>query len=697
LEPNLYGDTTWYRGVVVGKSLNAQGAVLKVNVTGSNQLNITTTKGTAEVFLPMEQKKRSPTGLPSTRWKSQAGPKEVMGKGLVHELFEAQVKKTPNSIALSCEHEGLTYGVLNQGANRLAAYLRSLGIGPEVSIGILMESSLDGIMAMLAILKAGGAYIFLDPDYPVQRLVFMLKDAQVRVLLTQERFKTHLPDYTQTMVCLDSDKECFATRSSQNPDSLGSSENLAYFMYTSGSTNEPKKVGVAHASLYLYINSLKKSFKVVPGDIYLQTASFAFSASTRQIFLPLCVGASLHLATAEQRKDSVLLYELISRKQITVWDTVPSAWRNCVETVFGCKRSHKALPIDNALRLILLTGEALDMKTIQKWKAHLTDSITILNLYSQTESVGTISYFPLSHEWDNTHEVAPLGRPLKGTTVHLLDNQFHPVEADEVGSICVGGERMARGYLNRPDLTAERFIPDASGDFPGGRVHNTGDLARYHLDESIEWMGRRDQQVKLRGYRVELGEIKAELSQHPEVEAVVVLCREDIPGEKQLVAYITTDQKGVKVADLRAYLRVRLPGYMVPGAFVILEQLPLTPNGKVDKQALPAPESPDRTQDMIYVTPRNVIENLLVKIWQEVLKVEGIGIHDNFFELGGHSLLATQAVARLRDVLELDLPLRTLFGHPTVAQLASVIDTQLSKTFPDWPTDESENLHNHES
>ena len=692
LEPNLYGDTTWYRGEVVGKALNDQGVVLKVDVTGVNQLNITTTKGTAEVFVPLEQKKRSQAGIQRTRWISQAGPKEVMEKGLVHELFEAQAQKTPNSLALSCEEEGLTYEGLNHRANRLAAYLRSLGIGPEVSVGILMESSLDVIMAILAILKAGGAYIFLDPDYPDQRIAFMLKDAQVSVLLTQERFKAHFPDYTQTIVCLDSDKKSFSTRSCQNSDSLSSPENLAYFMYTSGSTNAPKRVGIAHASLYLYINSLKESFNVVPGDIYLQTASFAFSASTRQIFLPLCVGASLHLATTEQRKDSVLLYELISRKQITVWDTVPSAWRNCVETVFGCKRRQKASPIDNSLRLILLTGESLYKRTIQQWKAHLNDSISILNLYSQTESVGTISYFPLSQEWENTDQIPPLGRPLKGTTIHILDNRFHPVEVDELGQICVGGERMARGYLNRPDLTAERFVPDASGDFPGGRVHNTGDIARYLLDESIEWMGRNDQQVKLRGYRVELGEIEAVLSQHPEVEAVVVLCREDTPGEKQLVVYATIAQQGVLVADLRAYLKSLLPEYMVPGAFVILEQLPLTSNGKVDKQSLPAPELPDRTQDMIYVRPHSVLEKLLMEAWEEVLKVEGIGIHDNFFELGGHSLLATQVLARLRHILELDFPLRTLFEHPTIAQLASVIDMQLTNTFQDWPTDESANL-----
>lgn len=687
LEPNLYGDTTWYRGVVVGRTLIARGAVLKVNVTGNNQLNILTTKGTAEVFVPLEQKKRSPTGLQSTSGKSQAEPEEVMSKGLVHELFEAQVKKSPQSIALSCEHEGLTYGALNHGANQLAAYLRSLGIGPEVSVGILMDSSLDVIMAMLAILKAGGAYIFLDPEFPVQRLAFMLKDAQVRVLLTRERFKSHFPDYTQTMVCLDSEKASFATQSGQNPDRFCHPENLAYLMYTSGSTNEPKGVGVAHRSLSLYVNSLKESFKIVPGDIYLQTSSFAFSASTRQIFLPLCAGASLHLATTEQRKDSVLLYQLISRRQITVWDTVPSVWRNCLETVFGCERNQLAFPIDNSLRLMLLTGEALHAKTITQWKDRLDDNITILNLYSQTESAGTISYYSVFQDEASQHGIVPIGRPLKGTTIQLLNNHLTPVKPHETGQIYVGGRPMARGYLNRPDLTAERFMPDPYDHHPDVRMQKTGDLARYRLDGALEWSGRSDQQVKLRGYRIELGEIESVLTQLPAVSNAVVLCRDDMPGERQLVAYVVPATKhGLESPSLRAHLQSKLPDYMLPTAFVMLDFFPLTPNGKLDRKALPIPDQSHRIQSTDFMPPKTPFEELIAEIWKDVLKLEKVGIHDNFFELGGHSLLATQVIARFRQALELDISLRTLFEHPTIAGLAKDMALTLDLEFPNGPT-----------
>ncbi|MCA9420481.1 MAG: amino acid adenylation domain-containing protein [Nitrospira sp.] len=673
LEPNLYGDTTWYRGVVGGKLRNTQGTLLKINVSGINQLKMVTTKGTAEVFVPFEQIKKCQSGPHLTR--QDLPHSQETTPQVIYQQFESQAQKTPDALALSFEHEGLTYGALNQRANQLAHHLRSLGVGPEVSVGILMERSMDVVVAILAILKAGGAYIYFDPEYPVQRVTVMLEDAQVLILLTQEQLKTRLPQYPPTIVIVDSIQNFPTKRNGNNPVNICCNENLAYLMYTSGSTTQPKIVGVPHISLCTYINILKQSLKVGPEDIFLQTASFAFSASTRQIFLPLCLGATVQIVNTEQRQNPGLLYKDICTRQVTVWDTVPSVWHNCAETVFGLERSQRAYPIHNSLRLILLTGEALNGKTFKLWKDRLNDNTTIVNLYSQTESAGTVSSYSVSHGWDNRTGSVPLGDPLPGRTVHVLDKNLRLVEAQESGHIFVGGEPMSRGYFNQPALTSERFIPDPFGQGPGGRILDTGDLARYQLDGSLEWIGRSDQQVKLRGFRVELGEIETILRQHEETSEVIVVPRENGQGDQRLVAYLVLHRdQFVTVEELRMFLLERLPTFMVPAAFVFLEAMPFLPNGKIDRNSLPEvvivqPDLEEREGE-----PRNPLELKIARIWAEVLGLDRISIHHNFFELGGHSLLASKVLARMNETFNVALSFRNLFEHPTIADLVPCLN-----------------------
>ena len=677
MEPNLYGDTTWYRGVVAEKAYQNQGVLLKINLTGTNQLNVTTTQGIAEAFVPLKStslKRQSQHQLQGQSKNSSS--EKSKGYEFIHAVFEVQAQNTPDRLAISCEENALTYAELNQGSNQLAAYLKGLGVGPEQVVGIYLERSLEAILAMLAVLKAGGAYLVFDQDYPQHRIHFMLKDASVAVILTQERFSEKFADLTGTLVCLDQDQENIWASHFTDSQHMLNPENLAYCMYTSGTTDEPKRIGVSHASLTTYIQSLKQSFTISSHDIYLETASMAFSASTRQIFLPLCSGATIHIATTGQRQDPFVLYDLIGARQITVWDTVPSVWKNCCDSVFGARKSKTKTDENHSLRLILLTGEALDGKTVSQWKTYLEESVKIVNLYSQTESAGTISYQAIANDVGTSEEQVPIGRALPDTRMFVLDHDFRYVDAGKSGRIFVGGDRMARGYLNRPDLTAAHFIPDPFGLKPGERLLRTGDLGCQQPDGSFKWTGRSDQQVKVRGYRLELGEIETLLRQYEGITDAVVVRQGNELGDHQIVAYVVPHLMGeITTEALQAFLKNRIPSFMLPISFVFLEVLPRTLNGKVDRRLLPMPDIATANLGATYVAPHNSLEKIITAVWQEVFGKEPIGVNDNFFDLGGQSLLATQVIVRLRQRYNLDISLRRIFDHPTVGQLARALSS----------------------
>jgi amino acid adenylation domain-containing protein len=569
----------------------------------------------------------------------------------LHELFEAQVEKTPEAVAVVYEDQWLTYRVLNARANRLAHQLQGLGVGPEWLVGVCLERSLELVVGLLGILKAGGAYVPLDPSYPPERLAFMLEDARVPVLLTQERLAPTLPPTPAQLLCLDREWGKIALASAANPP-MGavSPEHLAYVIYTSGSTGIPKGVAIEHHSPVALLDWSRKVF--IPDEFagVLASTSICFDLSVFELFVPLSWGGKVILA-----ENALQLPALPIGQEVTLVNTVPSAMAELVRS--------ECVPI--SVRIVNLAGEPLQNTLVQQ--IYRQENIQrVFNLYGPSEDT-TYSTFALVSK--GREETPSIGRPIANTQVYLLDRHFHPVPIGVPGELHLGGIGLARGYLQRPELTAERFLPHPFSERPGERLYRTGDLARYLPDGNLEFLGRIDQQVKVRGFRIELGEIEACLGGHPGVEDVVVLAREDQPGEKRLVAYVVGE---VEPEGLRGYLQAKLPEYMVPAAFVGLEALPLTPNGKVDRKALPAPGWGGREEG--YEAPRTPTEELLAGIWAEVLRQERVGRQDNFFALRGHSLLATHVVSRLRSLFEVELPMRSVFESPTVAELAQAVE-----------------------
>jgi amino acid adenylation domain-containing protein len=580
----------------------------------------------------------------------------------IHQLFEAQVEQTPDAVAVFFEDEQLTYKELNQRANQLAYHLRNLGVGPEVLVGICVERSLEMVVGLLGILKAGGAYVPLDPAYPPERLAFMLEDASVGVLLTQARLVESLPKHQGLIVCLDTDWEIIERQSEENPGCSFTPENLAYVIYTSGSTGKPKGVLVAHSGLSNLATAQIRIFNVQPNSRVLQFASLSFDASVSEVVMALLAGATLVMGTRDSLLPGATLIKLLRDFAIATVTLPPS-----VLAVLPANE----LP---TLRTIIVAGEACSRDLIAKWSS----GRRFFNAYGPTESTvcATIA------ECTDSKEPPPIGRPIANTQAYILDAQLQLVPIGVPGELYLGGAGLARGYLNRPELTAYRFIPNPFSNELSSRLYKTGDLARYLSDGNIEFLGRIDQQVKIRGFRIELGEIEAVLSQHPDVRESAVIGREDVPGHKYLVAYIVPNHESVMASsDLRGFLKQKLPDYMIPGVFVVLDALALTPNGKVDRRALPAPEfQPELQQSLL--APRTPIEEMLTSIWADVLRIELVGVHHNFFELGGHSLLATQVISRVRDTLGVELPLRSLFETPTIAQLASWVELELKNGQP---------------
>jgi len=575
----------------------------------------------------------------------------------IHELFEEQVERTPEAVAVVFDDQQLTYRELNNRANQLAHYLRKRGVGPEVLVGVCVDRSPEMIIGLLAVLKAGGAYVPLDSEYPRARLAFMVEDARVGVLLTQQGVLERFPQRDVQVVCLDSDSGEISTESEENPNSEATKENLAYVIYTSGSTGSPKGVEVQHGSVVNFLNSMQQDLELTDKDTLLAVTTLSFDIFGLELYLPITAGARVVIVNREVAADAMELAKKITDARTTVMQATPVTWRMLLDGGWGGSKSLR----------ILCGGEAM---TRELAELLLARAPSVWNMYGPTETTIWSTLFQVS----SGVGVIPLGRPIANTQIYILDQYRAVVPIGVAGEIYVGGDGLARGYLNRPELTAEKFIYHSFDGAPAQRLYKTGDLARYLPDGNIEYLGRLDDQVKIRGFRVELGEIEAVISQHPAVQQAIVIVREDAPGDRRLVAYIV-ENKGTsaEAPELRAYLKNKLPDYMVPSAFVFMDAVPLTPNGKIDRSKLPMPESSQRSK---FVAPRTPVEQNIAEIWAKVLRVDRVGIDDNFFDLGGHSLLATQVISRMRGVFNYDIPLRSLFEAPTVEDLAMVIIRQ---------------------
>ncbi len=589
----------------------------------------------------------------------------------IHHLFEEQVVRTPDAVAVVFDNQQLTYTELNCRANQLAHYLCSLGVGADVLVGICVERSLFMVIGLLAILKADGAYVPLDPEYPTERLSFMLSDAQVSVLLTQEHLVESLPQHQVRVVHLDTDWYLICESSQKSPITKVGSDNLAYVIYTSGSTGQPKGVMLSHSNLCNHMFWMQATFPLTEKDKVLQKTPFGFDASVWEFYAPLLTGGQLLIAEPGGHTDSAYLLRLIAQQQVTTVQLVPSLLQMLLEQG-GIETCH-------SLKQVFCGGEVLPMTLLEGLLSKL--NVNFYNLYGPTEACIDATTWNCHQKMYG--QSVPIGRPIANTQIYILDQYLQPVPIGVPGELHIGGAGLARGYLNRIELTAEKFIPNPfdtetdTAHFPhSSKLYKTGDLARYLPDGNIEYLGRIDNQVKIRGFRIELGEIEAVLRQHEDVQASCVIVREDTPGDQRLVAYIVPQPQVIPTLSiLRSFLKEKLPNHMVPSAIIILESLPLTVNGKIDLRALPTPES--RTREVSLVAPRTSVEARLAQIWAQVLKVELVGINDNFFEIGGHSLLATQVMSRLQEAFGTSLPLRCLFESPTIAELSEVILAQL--------------------
>ncbi|BAY23352.1 amino acid adenylation domain-containing protein [Calothrix sp. NIES-2100] len=590
----------------------------------------------------------------------------------IHQLFEAHVEKKPNAIALTFAEQHLTYHELNCRANQLAHYLRKFGVGPEVLVGICVERSLEMAIALLGILKAGGAYVPIDPTYPQSRQAFMLQDAQIRVLISQEDVVTKLPEHQAQVICLDSDWITISQESTKNPDNRNlTPENLAYIIYTSGSTGQPKGVLVPHANVVRLLEATQSWFHFNEHDVWTLFHSYAFDFSVWELWGALCYGGRVVVVSYLVSRTPQTFCDLLCQEQVTILNQTPSAFRQLMQQE---ELSDKTFA-DN-LRLVIFGGEALDIQSLAPWfERHGDDSPQLVNMYGITETTVHVTYRPLTVADLKTANGSVIGRPIPDLQVYILDKHNSLLPIGVPGEMCVGGAGLARGYLNRLELTNQKFIPDPFSNKPGARLYKSGDLARYLPNGELEYLGRIDHQVKIRGFRIELGEIEALLRQHPTVRETVILVREDQPDDKQLVAYIVAKSEQVPTtSELRNWLKVQLPDYMLPSAFVLLEALPLTSNGKVDRQALPTPNTARPELDEAYVAPSTPEEKVLVDVWVQVLGVEQVGIHDNFFALGGDSIRSIQVLSKAKE-RGLSLFLQQIFQHQTIHELAQELTT----------------------
>ncbi|NNB91384.1 non-ribosomal peptide synthetase, partial [Corallococcus exiguus] len=578
------------------------------------------------------------------------------GDRCIHHLFEHQAALRPDAVAVDFGSQRLTYRQLDSQANQLAHALRSHGVGPDDLVALCLERSIELVVSLLAILKAGAAYLPLDVDYPAQRLAFMLEDAPPRLLLSSRALSARLslPDALPRLLVEEFQPGDWPA---SPPASAVTSRNLAYVDFTSGSTGRPKGVAIEHRSVLRLFHG-NDFARFGPDESFLLIAPISFDASTLELWGPLLFGGRLVVFPPQSPSDLKLLRNVIEEHQVTTTFLTAGLFSQVVDLEPDALKG---------LRQILTGGDVVSAPHVRRVVEQL--ALPVTNGYGPTESTVFAVCFRVTQP-DQVGASVPIGTPIANTQVYLLDDALAPVPLGAPGELFIGGDGLARGYLSRPDLTAERFVPNPFSSAPGARLYRTGDLARWREDGVLEFLGRLDHQVKLRGFRIELAEVEAALAAHPLVRQTVALVREDVPGDKRLVAYVVAQpDQSLDVTGLRDFLRERLPEFMRPASIVMLDALPLTANAKVDRKALPVPDgsAPVRAT---YEAPRNELEQQLATLCGELLRVERVGVHDDFFELGGHSLLATQLVSRIRTTFGVELPLRDLFEASTVAELS---------------------------
>lgn len=587
----------------------------------------------------------------------------------IHHFFENQVNRTPNFTALTFKNTDITYEELNARANQLAHLLQKKGIGPEKIVGLYLDRSIEMIVAILAVLKAGGAYLPMDLSYPEERCEFMLNDSAAEVVLTTSTRQASLPATAGIeVISLDTDWQHISREAATNPQSNASPENLAYIIYTSGSTGQPKGVEVTHQNVMRLFSRTFKWFWFNEQDVWTLFHSYAFDFSVWEIWGALFFGGRLVIVPQLTTRSPEAFHDLLVDEGVTILNQTPSAFQQLVEADAKAERSDEL-----TLRQIIFGGEKLDFNSLRPWiDKHGDKAPDLINMYGITETTVHVTYRRVTADDAYNSTGSFIGQPIDDLEIYILAQNQQPLPSGVSGEIYVGGAGVARGYLNRPQLTADRFIPNPFSNQPDARLYRTGDLGRRLSNGELEYLGRVDSQVKIRGFRIELGEIQSAISAHPDVKQAAVIAREDIPGRKQLVAYyIPETSAGEQAPDFNTFLQKRLPDYMKPAACIALEAFPLTDNGKLNEKALPAPAEQHVIRETNFSAPENDLEASLAKLWSSVLKLERVSCTANFFEIGGDSLLIVQLNRLLKDTLDRDIPVTTLFQYPTIRTLAT--------------------------
>lgn len=579
------------------------------------------------------------------------------GDSLLNELIEAQAERSPESVALKFKTSTLTYRELSGRANQLAAFLRGLGVGPDVLVGVCLERSIEMVVALVAVLKAGGAYVPLDPNYPKSRIGFMLADSGLKIVVTQGALQKLFAEDSVRLVRVDLDWDEISLQDANNSPSGARSENLAYVIYTSGSTGKPKGVQIPHRALVNFVEAMRVRPGLTAEDSLLAVTTISFDIAALELYVPLIVGARVVIADRQIAMDGRALARHLETEQITTMQATPVTWQLLLESGWQGNPGLK----------MLIGGEALTKELASRL---IPKAASLWNMYGPTE---TTVWSTLAHV-KSAQETILIGRPIANTTIYILDQNHQPVPVGDVGELYIGGDGLARGYLNRPELTQERFIANPFQE--GARIYRTGDLARYSADGSIECLGRVDSQVKIRGFRIELGEIESSLTAHPEVRQAAVIAQDDVQGDKRLVAYVVPRPNATADAkDLEQFLKNGLPNHMVPRSYFFLEELPLTPNGKVDRKALPVLASNSRPKRLHFCEPRTPLEARMAAIWAEVLGLERVSVTEDFFDIGGNSLLAARLFTRIATTFGIELSLNSLFKSPTIEQLVAQLES----------------------
>lgn len=606
-----------------------------------------------------------------------ATKRDYPGNKCVHQIFEEKVDANPNAIALVHGNQQLTYKELDEQANQLAVYLQSLGVGPDVLVGICMPRCIDIIVSLLATLKAGGAYVPLDPTYPAKRLASMLNDVDIRILLTHQELFERIQQNKATVVFLDAQKDAIAAQSKIRPKNYATVDNLVYVIFTSGSTGKAKAAAVFHRGWANLMHWFDTEFNVGPEDKNLVVSSFSFDITQRSIAMPLIRGAQLHLL-ASSTYDPALILQTIYEQKITLLNCAPSTFYPVIENplLSPWEKLH-------SLRVLFLGGEAISASRLREWAESSECATEIANVYGAAECSDVSSFYRLKDYKRYTASSVPIGKPISNTQIYLLDADLKPVPFGQPGELCIAGDGVGKGYINDQSLTNEKFIPNPFSSDPRARLYRTGDLARFLPDWNLEFIGRADHQVKLRGFRIDLGDIETSLRQHALVKEAVVLNKGYGPSDQRLIAYLAPKQKTTTREELeeqlRPFLKDKLPEYMVPSEFIRLEDIPLTPNGKIDRSALLEMETGSAGVKIGAEEPRNPVEKEVASIIADILKLKRIGIYDNFFNIGGNSFLLTEVLIPICVNLQTSLSIADFLAGPTVAQIAKRIEELKSK------------------